>query len=128
MRLLACVLSGPHAAAVAKPHSWGPGAETRSEDTKYRPKNEMQVEEGRMNFLIFIMAVCDLQHSSKRCLSDVMEYFISVAGPSAKAMRNNTHAKMSSSGMPGSGVTGWGQGSGQGSLVSKVSEAYCNAL
>ena len=100
----------PHTAAVAKPHSRGPVVETRREDTKYRPKNEMKVDEGRMNFLIFIMAVCDLQHSSKRCLSDVMEYFISVAGPSAKAMRNNTHAKMSSSGTPG--VRGHWLGSG----------------
>lgn len=53
----------------------------------------------------FLNALLYLQHSSMRCLSEVMDFFVSVAGPGTLPMKTNDRAKIfSKTGDPGPGI------------------------
>ena len=51
----------------------------------------------RTTMIIHKSLLLFVQHSAMRCLSDVMEFFASVAGPGTKPMRTNDQSKIFSS-------------------------------
>ena len=56
--------------------------------------------------LTFLLSNFLLQHSTMRCLTDVMDFFVSSAGPTAKPMKNNDLASIGLSGFSKKKQTG----------------------